>query len=146
MTIKGIWGWGSSSGEQGSFEHLFIAITPRSTLTLLGSHLWVLRYETKYTYMRYVTGHIQSWNAHKCKATTLFLDTKNYNPIVFTVVTKPWKIEWRRFRCAHFDFIFFFFSSRSSFTCFSNLDSSYLTNRLTDWPNWILELFLYIFC
>ena len=37
MTLNGIWWWGSSPEALGNVEYSFIAITPRSTLTLSGS-------------------------------------------------------------------------------------------------------------
>ena len=37
MILNCIWWWGSSSGALGNVEYLFIAITPKSTLTQRGS-------------------------------------------------------------------------------------------------------------
>ena len=37
MKLNCIWWWGSNSGDLGSVEYPFIAITPRSILTQSGS-------------------------------------------------------------------------------------------------------------
>ena len=41
MSLKLIWWWDSAPGDLGNVEYSFIVINPRSTLTLLGSHLWI---------------------------------------------------------------------------------------------------------
>ena len=41
MTLNCIWTWYSSSGDLWGVEYLFIAITPRSTLTQSGKYLLV---------------------------------------------------------------------------------------------------------
>ena len=105
MTPKCIWWWGSSYGAQRKVKYPFIVITPRSTLSQIGSNCWGSIYGSNKSVGRLLISNKNTWyyviicklwyNSHHRRKWTWWTEFKSLTRLfVFHVGLIPLEKVW----------------------------------------------------